>query len=267
MMNTKQVVPALVAVTLLSLAPAAEALAIEDHAQSAKPAAVATDKPAAAKPAEAKADAKTDAKADTKTAAPAADAQGKEMPAPSVDQAQKAYDNGSYEEAFIIVEPLAKLEHPDAEYLLGKMYELGRGVKKDSEQALALFTSSANQGYAAAQAELGRIHMEGKKDYASAMTWFQKAADQGYALAYSAIGDMYAKGYGVDQDKGKALDYYKKAAAAGDAAACLHLGQMYEQGKDVKADSAQAALWYKKGADLGSAECAAALKRLNAQKS
>ena len=64
MINTKQVVPALVAVTLLSLAPAAAALAIEEHAQAAKPAAVAADKPAAAKPAEAKADTKTDAKAD-----------------------------------------------------------------------------------------------------------------------------------------------------------------------------------------------------------
>ncbi len=262
MMNTKQVVPALVAVTLLSLAPAAEALALEEHAQSAKPAAVAADKPEAAKPAEAK----TDAKADAKTAAPAAKDQGKETPAPSVDQAQKAYDNGSYEEAFIIVEPLAKLEHPDAEYLLGQMYELGRGVKKDTEQAIALFTSAANQGYAAAQAKLGQIHMEGEKDYASAMNWFKKAADQGYALAYSAIGDLYANGYGVDQDKAKALGYYKEAANAGDAEACLHLGQMYEQGKDIKADRAEAILWYKKGAALGNAECAAALKRLNEQK-
>lgn len=163
MINTKQVVPALVAVTLLSLAPAAEALAIEEHAQAAKPAAVAADKPAAAKPAEAKADTKTDAKADVKTQAPAATDPTKETPAPSVEQAQKAYDNGSYEEAFIIVEPLAKLEHPDAEYLLGQMYELGRGVKKDTEQALTLFTSAANQGYAAAQAKLGQLHMEGKK--------------------------------------------------------------------------------------------------------
>ncbi len=127
MINTKQVVPALVAVTLLSLAPAAEALAIEEHAQAAKPAAVAADKPAAAKPAEAKADTKKDVKADVKTQAPAATDPAKETPAPSVEQAQKAYDNGSYEEAFIIVEPLAKLEHPDAEYLLGQMYELGAG--------------------------------------------------------------------------------------------------------------------------------------------
>ena len=112
MINTKQVVPALVAVTLLSLAPAAEALAIEEHAQAAKPAAMAADKPAAAKPAEAKADTKKDAKADVKTQAPAATDPAKETPGPSVEQAQKAYDNGSYEEAFIIVEPLAKLEAP-----------------------------------------------------------------------------------------------------------------------------------------------------------
>ena len=56
MINPKQVVPAIVAVTLLSLAPAAEALAIEEHAQATKPTAAA-GKPAAAKPAEAKADA------------------------------------------------------------------------------------------------------------------------------------------------------------------------------------------------------------------
>lgn len=96
MINTKQVVPALVAVTLLSLAPAAEALAIEEHAQAAKPAAVAADKPAAAKPAEAKADTKTDAKADVKTQAPAATDPAKETRPPQVEQAQKAYDNGSY---------------------------------------------------------------------------------------------------------------------------------------------------------------------------
>ena len=52
MINPKQVVPAIVAVTLLSLAPAAEALAIEEHAQATKPTAAAVGKPAADKPAE-----------------------------------------------------------------------------------------------------------------------------------------------------------------------------------------------------------------------
>lgn len=164
------------------------------------------------------------------------------------------------------MELLTKLEHLDTEYLLGQMYELGRGIKKDTEQAVMLFTSAADQGYAAAQTKLGQLHMEGKKDYTSAMSWFQRAADQGYALAYNAIGDLYAQGYGVGQGKGKVLDYHKKTAIAGDADAYLHPGQMYEQSEDVKADPAQATIWYEKGANLGSAECAAALKRLNDQK-
>ena len=252
-MNTKQVVPALVAVTLLSLIPASEALALQQNATEAK---------AASTPQPGKTGDDIKRAEDKNAPAPASAAVRTDEAAPTVADAQKAYDAGSYEEAFIIVEPLAKMNHPEAEYLLGQMYELGRGVKKDSEKALSLFTAAANQGYAAAQAKLGSLHVEGKKDYASAMNWFQKAADQGYALAYTAIGDLYAKGYGVDKDQDKAIDYYKKAAEAGDAAACLRLGQMYEQGKGVKADHEEAATWYKKGADLGCTECAAALKNL-----
>lgn len=250
-MNTKQVVPALVAVTFLSLIPAPEALALQQNATEAKAA-------SAPQPGKTGDDIK---RAEDKNA-PASAAVRTDEAAPTVADAQKAYDAGSYEEAFIIVEPLAKLNHPEAEYLLGQMYELGRGVKKDSEKALSLFTAAANQGYAAAQAKLGSLHVEGKKDYASAMNWFQKAADQGYALAYSAIGDLYAKGYGVDKNADKAVEYYKKAADAGDAAACLRLGRMYEQGKGVKADREEAAEWYRKGADLGCTQCAAALKNL-----
>ena len=100
---------------------------------------------------------------DVKTQAPAATDPAKETPAPSVEQAQKAYDNGSYEEAFIIVEPLAKLEHPDAEYLLGQMYELGRGVKKDTEQAVTLFTSAANQAMPPLRPSLGSSIWKAKK--------------------------------------------------------------------------------------------------------
>lgn len=161
--------------------------------------------------------------------------------APSMAEAQKAYDNGSYEETFIIVEPLAQLNHPEAEYLLGRMYELGHGVEKDMQKALDLFTKAASQGYAAAQARLGSFHLETSKDYNSALGWFHKAADQGYALAYSSLGNMYAKGYGVSQDYARAIEYYRKAAMAGDPKACLRLGTMYEKGEGVTADLKQAA--------------------------
>ena len=183
--------------------------------------------------------------------------------AAAMDEAQKAYDKGQYKETFIIVEPLAALEHPAAEYLLGQMYELGRGVKKDMQKAVDLFTRAASKGYTAAQAKLGQIHLEATKDYHSALSWFHKAAEQGYALAYSSIGDMYAKGYGVDQNYAKAIEYYRQAALNGDPRACLRLGVMYEKGEGVPADLKQAVFWYQKGADLGDAESAASLKRVS----
>ena len=230
--------PAIVAVTFLSLAPAADVLAIESASPSQTPATI------------------TDIKQNTTQKAPVS-------AAPTVKEAQNAYDTGNYEEAFIIVEPLAKLNHPDAQYLLGQMYELGRGVKQDTEQALALFTAAASQGYAAAEAKLGQIHLDSKKDYASAMSWFQKAADHGYALAYGAMGDLYAKGYGVDKSPDKAIDFYTKAASGGDAGACLKLGEIYENGGQP--DMKQALFWYKKGAELGDRACQEALKRLEAK--
>lgn len=196
---------------------------------------------------------------------PAAVAKPAAEQVPTVQQARKAYESGRYEEAFIIVEPLAKMDHPDAEYLLGEMYALGRGVRQNTEKAVELFTSAASHGCAAAQNRLGQLQMEGKKDYASAMSWFRKAAGQGDALAYSAIGDLYANGYGVDRNEDKAMEYYRKAAAAGDAGACLRLGRLYEQGKEVKADRPQALFWYWKGAALGNAACSAAVKRLGGQ--
>lgn len=193
--------------------------------------------------------AKTDTKTDTTQTAP-------DTETPAMKEAMKAYSAGHYMEAFVITEPMAKLNHSDAQYLLGLMYEFGHGVKKDADKALELFTNSASQGYAAAQAKLGQLHLadSSHKNYGQAKDWFEKAADQGYALAYSALGDIYYNGYGVAKNKDTSLEYYKKAALAGDAEACLHLGKIYES--EGTTDRTQALFWYKKGAELGNKLCA-----------
>ncbi|MEG1609656.1 MAG: tetratricopeptide repeat protein [Bilophila sp.] len=182
---------------------------------------------------------------------------------PAMKEAMRAYDAGSYEEAFIYTEPMARMNQADAQYLLGLMYELGHGVAKDTKKAVELFTASASQGYAAAEAKLGELHLtDHDKDYGKARSWFEKAADHGYALAYSALGDLYYNGYGVAENKDTALEYYKKAATAGDAEACFRLGTAYETGTNVTADRKQALFWYKKGAALGNKACEAKVQKL-----
>lgn len=238
-MNRKLMITAMLFSALVwNLAPSAQA-AKNSATQDATPTAV-----------------KTDMKTDAKPTPPSTET-------PAMQDAMNAYSAGHYMEAFVITEPMAKMNHADAQYLLGLMYEFGHGVKKDASKALELFTNSASQGYAAAQAKLGQIHLadSSHRDYGKAKDWFEKAANQGYALAYSALGDIYSNGYGVAKNKDTALDYYKKAAAAGDAEACLHLGKTYESGSTA-ADRTQALFWYKKGAELGNKLCAQKVQQL-----
>ena len=53
--------------------------------------------------------------------------------------------------------------------------------------------------------------------------WYRKAADQGYADAQFNLGKMYEHGQGVPQSAKAAAVWYRKAADQGDAEAQLQL--------------------------------------------
>ena len=81
-----------------------------------------------------------------------------------------------------------------AQYLLGGMYEFGRGVPQN---------------------------------YAEARKWLRLAADQGHASAQYSVGHMYYFGKGVPQDYGEALKWLRLAASQSDADAQGLLGHMH----------------------------------------
>ncbi len=69
-----------------------------------------------------------------------------------------------------------------------------------------------------------------KKDqYADAIKWYRKAVEQGYAAAQSNLGFLYANGNGVPRDYGEAEKWWRKAAEQGDVkakkAACFARGK------------------------------------------
>ena len=76
----------------------------------------------------------------------------------------------------------AAVTNPQAMYLLGALYEAGKGVEKNM---------------------------------AEAVSYMQKAADMGYGPAECALADMYYEGRGVDRNYGKAVEWYAKAEAQG----------------------------------------------------
>ena len=133
-----------------------------------------------------------------------------------------AYNKSDYKTALREWQPLADQGDADAQFLLGRMYDTGRGLLKDYKQAEKWYRKAADQGNVLAQYSLGLMYYTGvgaPKNYKQAVKWYQKAADQGYAMGQNNLGWMYANGEGVLKDMTKAKYWIKKAYEGNDTAA------------------------------------------------
>ena len=141
--------------------------------------------------------------------------------------------------------------YADAQYNLGDMYYLGRGVPQDYAEAMKWYRKAATQGHAWAQISLGGMYHDVRgvpKDYAEAMKWYRKAAAQEHDSAQYILGNMYRLGLGVPKDDAEAVRWYRKAAAQEHASAQYWLGVMYRNGYGVPKDDAEAERWFRKAA-------------------
>jgi TPR repeat protein len=103
-----------------------------------------------------------------------------------------------------------------AQYELARKYLGGSdGFVKDETEAAKWFKRSADQGLAVAQYELGKMYELGRgvpQDDEETVLWFGLAAEQGYAGAQYQLGQMYKEGRGVPQDDEEAEAWFRKAA-------------------------------------------------------
>ncbi len=102
-----------------------------------------------------------------------------------LERAQAAYFRGDYEKALALFEPLAGQGDAHATFLIGYMYEKGRGVDKDDTKAADYYGRAAKLGNPYAQNNLGVLYKYGRgvpKDLVQAYKWFDLAAS-GYLPA------------------------------------------------------------------------------------
>jgi uncharacterized protein len=133
--------------------------------------------------------------------------------------------------------------------------------------ALQEFWTLAHEGHSGAQFNLGVLYAVGRgvpQDYGQAARWYRLAAEHGHALAQCNLGVLYEKGEGVSRSDAEAIRWYRMAADQGNPGGQNNLGRMYEQGLGVPRDPSQAAAWYRKAADQGHAQAQANLARLSA---
>lgn len=137
---------------------------------------------------------------------------------------------------------------------LGYMYDLGRGVARDREEAKRWYLIGAERGSATAMYNLGTLFFNGDgaaKNAAAAAPWFRRAAGKGDVDAQRRLGLMYLYGDGVAADPAMAASFFRKAADQGDAVAMNALGGLYQDGKGVPLDRKEAARLYQAAAGKG----------------
>ncbi len=115
----------------------------------------------------------------------------------------------------VVALPMAAVQLPDglreraeqgdaaAQADLGRRYYAGQGVPQDDVEAVRWTRLAAEQGHAPAQYNLGLLYFRGRGvtgDDAAAARWYRSAAGQGYPPAQAALSSLYLYGAGVDED-------------------------------------------------------------------
>lgn len=124
-------------------------------------------------------------------------------------------------------------------WVLGLLYEHGRGVEKNLEKAAELYEHGADLGNREAQNNLGSFLMQGTglpQDKRRAFSLFQSAAEQGYGVAMRNLGNCYQYAYGTDGNMKKAMEWYERALDVLDDPELAQKVQLFRQMEEVDPD-------------------------------
>ena len=142
------------------------------------------------------------------------------LAAADFDSAMRLYEKREYAGAFKEFTAVAEQGNSEAQLILGKMYMIGQGVDKDSDQAIRWYKAAADQGNADAQFFLGAMYLLPQRDIPEGLKWLKLSADQGMQDAQFLLGMAYLKGQNLAHDFVQA-DMWLRLAAA-------HGGEFYE---------------------------------------
>jgi uncharacterized protein len=125
----------------------------------------------------------------------------------------------------------AAQKFPPAEYELGVAYGRGDGVAKDAEQGIKWCRMAADAGLPVAQEFIGALyampHSSLQQNYAQAFKWFRASADQGYPHAEYFLALCYRDGKGTETNIDESILWLQRAASNGLANAQFVLGKYY----------------------------------------
>lgn len=175
--------------------------------------------------------------------------------------AKRAAEQGDYVTARQNLEKLSDFGIPDAQRRLGRLLLAGQGGPADPERGVKLLELAAMNGETKAFLELGKAYEKGNgvtRNSAKALSFYQKALDHGVPGAAFQIGAYYES----LKNGPESLRWYKKSLSEGYGRAAFRLGRLYDRGKIVPPDLAKALAFYYIAREKGSDETSEGITRL-----
>lgn len=154
----------------------------------------------------------------------------------------EAYRTGDVGAAVGDWEKAAEGGHPMAAYLLGQLYEQGRGVEQSPATAFRYYEMAAAAGQAQAGVKVGLIYRDGnkalgiKRNYEKALRNFEKGALQSWPESQYYLADMYRRGLGTPVDRTEGLRWLILASKKHHAPSLLELARIHFEGEGVNTD-------------------------------
>ncbi|MDH5171588.1 MAG: sel1 repeat family protein, partial [Gammaproteobacteria bacterium] len=141
------------------------------------------------------------------------------LQASDLADAYTAMRRGDFTAAAGVFESAADAGSVEAQYQLGKLYMVGRGVDKDETLARKWLDQAARSGEANAQYTLGLLLLRGSEQE-QGREWLQQAANQGHERARAELGKLPAAAL-----QGSSVEQWQQAALGCDMQALTRLLQ------------------------------------------
>ncbi|MFS8038743.1 protein kinase domain-containing protein [Xanthobacter sp. AM11] len=130
-------------------------------------------------------------------------------------EAEIAYGQGDFKTALAIARPLAERGDAEAQFIIAKIYDGGRGgVEQNLPEAFKWYRRAAEQGLARAQFNVGRFYSLGRGGLPvsnqNAATWYARAAAAGDMDATYNLASLYYRGDLGPADVAKAKELFAK---------------------------------------------------------
>ena len=174
---------------------------------------------------------------------------------------QICLNHGDEERAVSLLETAARSGSAEALNMMGRAYERGWGVRRNSSFAARYFQSAAEKGNGWAMFNLADLYLSGEvgeRNPLIAYGLYVEAARKGVAKALNMLGLLHEDGLSGQLDPKEAETFFHAAAMAGDCWGFVNVGRIHLVRNEIK----EASFSFRKALSLGFTDVFRAVKGL-----